>query len=367
MVASNFSTSLEQNLNNPIHLDISLNEETYKAGGKLTGKVNLSVLGSNDLQPANTTIYLTLKGTEFIQTFVLASEMTSDKVVNLKVPITTTLPGRIPPGHYEYPFQCTVPANWQTSLHFINEDQRTSMIRNFGIRYTISAGLKHLDPQSGALLDCLATESLIIAGCTVAELPLDNSTYIVIEPEFFPIRNCCYYKGSMSLGFDVSSTVLARNTFIDIGILGKNMSVVDVQYLKAELVQIVKCTCYGHIYFRRNIIAQTYIGASPAWSPLNISTFLNGDHRYTNPTLSEMEASRVQGHLRVPSDAMESYQGHIIQITHTLVITAVTTGTFFVQSPRSSISVHVQQNAPLESNADTLDYLDYLANTDHQD
>ena len=76
----------------------------------MTGKVNLSVLGSNDLQPANTTIYVTLKCTEFIQMEVNRQEIISDNFANLKIPITTILPGRIPPGHYEYPFQCTVPA-----------------------------------------------------------------------------------------------------------------------------------------------------------------------------------------------------------------------------------------------------------------
>ena len=144
------------------------------------------------------------------------------------------------------------------------------------------------------------------------------------------------------------------------------MSVVDVQYLKVELVQIIKCTAYNQMYTRRTVIAQTYIGASPAWAPLKISRFLNGDHRYTNPTLSEMEAGRVQGHLRVPFDAMESYQGQLFQITHTLVITAVTTGTFFVQSPQSSISVHVVQNAFLKSNSNTLDDVDCLVNTGHR-
>jgi hypothetical protein len=161
--------------------------------------------------------------------------------------------------------------------------------------------------------------------------------------------------------------VIARNTLMDIGILGKNLSVVEVHYLKAELVQIIKCTWYGHIYFKKNIISQTYIGASPAWAPLHVSTFLKGDHRYTYPTISEMEASRVQGHLRVPSDAMESYQGQIYQITHTIVITAMTTGFFFGQSPQSSISVCVEQNAFLESNSSTLDDVDYLGNTDHQE
>ena len=256
---------------------------------------------------------------------------------------------------------------WPLSFHCKNHITPFLTLGNFGTRYTISVCIKHLDPQSGALLDCLATESLIIASHVVVEPTLNKLAYIVLEPEFFPIQNCCSYKGSMLLGFDTSSTVIAPNTIVDIGILGKNMSVVNVKYFKAELVQLTNWTAYDPRHIRRKVIAQTCIGANPVWGPLKISNFLNGDHMYMNPTLSEMEASRVQGHLRVPFDAMESYQGHIIQITHKLVITAVTTGTFFVQSPQSSISVHVVQDAFLESISSTLDDVDYLGNTDHHD
>ena len=339
MLASAFSASSTQNLKKSIHLDISLNEATYKAGGNLTGKVNLSVLGSDEVQLANTTIYLTIKGTEFAKHVVgCMNETTLDSFTNLKIPITTIVSGRIPPGRYEYPFQCTVPDNWPPSIHF----RYNNFI--YGIRYIMSVGIQHSYPQSNTLLDCLTTEGLVIAACAVAEKQLENESKFAIEPEFFPIQSCCSYIGSILLGFDISSTVMAPNTVVNIGILGKNSSVVEVQYLKAQLVQIVT---HGQITVKVNVIVQTNIGASSAWDPLDISTFKNDDHRYSNPTFAEIKSSRVQGQLRVPHDAMESYQGKLIQIKHALVITAVTTGNLFVTSPQSTISVQVQQNAPL--------------------
>ena len=204
----------------------------------------------------------------------------------------------------------------------------------FGIQYTISVCIKYLNPHSNAILDCLATESLIIARQAVAEPLLDNSTLIVVEPEIFPIQGFCSNKGSMLLGFDTSSTVMAPNTVVGIGVLGKNLSVVDVQYLKAQLVQNIRLCAYGPMHIPNRVIAQTKIGASQAWAPLSASSFKSGEYRYSNPKFSEMEASRVQGCLRVPSGTMESFQGQHIQITNAIVITAVTTGTFSVIDPQ---------------------------------
>ena len=355
----------KQTLNNPIHLEISLNEATYKAGGNLTGKVNLSVLGNDEVQLANTTIYLTIKGTEFAKHIHFAFEMISDNIVTLRVCIATIPSGRIPPGYYEYPFQCIVPVNWPTSFHFRKQN---ILISDFGIRYTISVCIQHIDPQNRASLKCFATESLMITALAVTEFPLDNTPSYVVEPEFFPIQSFCFFKGSMLLGFDTSSTSIVPNTVVQIGILGKNLSVVDVQYFKVELVESMNWGWGGGLAcLCKKIIANTNIGASPAWDCLGKVAISKGHHRYTNPTLSELEASRVQGCLRVPYDTMESYQGQIIQITHTILITAVLTASFIKVPPCLSISVQVKKCALSETNTNTLNDIDFLANTSHND
>ena len=294
-------------------------------------------------------------------------EKVSDHLLNLKIPITTIHSGKIPPGYYEFPFKCTLPAKWPLSFHIKNTITTLSTYGNFGIRYTISVCIKYRSPQSSTIIDCLATESLIIAGRAVAEPPNESSTYTVIEPEFVPVQVCCYKKGSMLLGFDTSNTLMAPNAVVDIGILGKNSSVVNVQYLLAQLVQTIRWTAYVPTHINRTVIAQTIIGASPAWDPLGKSTFERDDYKHSLPTFSEIEASRVQGCLRVPCDALESYQGQIIQITYALLITAVTSGNIFVTSPQSAVSVQVEQNASFDSNIDTHDDVEQSTKIDNHD
>jgi hypothetical protein len=134
---------------------------------------------------------------------------------------------------------------------------------------------------------------------------------------------------------------------VGIGITGKNLSVFNIAYLKAELIETISWTAFGPMCTTRRILKHTNLFAGPAWAPLNTNTFGCGGHSHTYLSTSVLEESRVHGILRVPCNTCESFQGQLIQITHTLVITTVVVGIagrHLTNSPQTSIPVQVMVN-----------------------
>ena len=327
-----------------IQLDICLDQTVCEAGSDLTGKVTLSVSGNDEIQLANA-IRLAIRGRECARTSETTLVKHFDNILNMKILMPTFPTGRISPGYYEYPFQCTLPANVPVSFNANFRGCNKSSCANI---YLVSGFFKYFEPQSNALLDCLATnQGVTIVTCTQLQPRIDRSNVVVVEPEVFPVRNWFSSQGSILLGFDTSSTVMVPDSFVGFGISGKNFSVFNIAYLKAELVETISWTAFGPMCTTSRVLAHTNLFAGPAWAPLHISTFGNSRHSHTYPSISALEGSRVHGMLRVPSDTHESFQGQLIQITHTLVITTVVVGIagqHLANSPQTSIPVQVMQN-----------------------
>jgi len=340
--------------NKPFKVGIRLDQSEYESGSELSGRVYLSVSGSDD-RVANG-IHLTLMGEEYAEIFRQDDQNHSSSrqnsrsvdrsarhLVHLEVPLTTFPSDRIPPGQYEYPFQWILPAKLPSSMQCRNGESFCE------IRYTVTAFLTQCDVRSGSSPDFSATQSLSIMDRGSG--PLDKPTSIIMEPEIVPIKNCCCYsQGSMSLGFDASTTVAAPNSIVDIGITGNNMSIVQVEHLKAEWTETVTWTAHNRTETVRRILSGTKIVAGPAWNPMD-PNILKRDRSYWNRPSYQTVAetiSRVQGQLTLARDARDTYRGSLIEVRHSLVVTAVTPGACCITSPESSILVRVERKEPLQ-------------------
>jgi len=338
--------------NKPIMVGIQLDRFTYKSGSELTGRVFLSVSDSAEGIPISSTgVTLAIVGEEYNGIVVRGQNPQTKAPVNevdevhpflrIEVPLTAFQSKCIPStGQYEYPFQWTIPALLPSSMacQYINV--------HCGIRYKITAFLNQ--PAARHISEYTATQFFKISA--EGQHKAATTGIVVVEPEYIPVHVCCFNKGSMMLGFDISSTNVSPNSTLEVGIVGTNASFVDVHYLKAELFEAVECPFpydNGHNkYTMRRLLAERKFGPNEHWAPIINTPRLS----YMDQVqVTEETVGRVHGVLRLPSDARDTYQGSFIVVSHSLVVTAVTSGACFVTSPSTFIPVRMgRQEASID-------------------
>jgi hypothetical protein len=338
--------------NKPIMVGIQLDRFTYKFGSELTGRVFLSVSDSAEGIPISSTgVTLAIVGEEYHGIVMLGHNPQTKAPVNevdevhqflrIEVPLTAFQSKCIPStGQYEYPFQWTIPAHLPSSMacQYFNV--------HCGIRYKITAFLNQ--PAARHISEYTATQLFKISA--EGQHKAATTGIVVVEPEYIPVHVCCFNKGSMMLGFDISSTKVSPNSTLEVGIVGTNASFVDVHYLKAELFEAVECPFpydNGHNkYTMRRLLAERKFGPNEHWAPIINTPRLS----YMDQVqVTEETVGRVHGVLRLPSDARDTYQGSFIVVSHFLVVTAVTSGACFVTSPSTFIPVRMgRQEASID-------------------
>lgn len=338
--------------NKPIMVGIQLDRFTYKSGSELTGRVFLSVSdGAEGIPISSTGVTLAIVGEEYNGIVVRGQNPQTKAPVNevdevhqflrIEVPLTAFQSKCIPStGQYEYPFQWTIPAHLPSSMacQYFNV--------HCGIRYKITAFLNQ--PAARHISEYTATQLFKISA--EGQHKAATTGIVVVEPEYIPVHVCCFNKGSMMLGFDISSTNVSPNSTLEVGIVGTNASFVDVHYLKAELFEAVECPFpydNGHNkYTMRRLLAERKFGPNEHWAPIINTPRLS----YMDQVqVTEETVGRVHGVLRLPSDARDTYQGSFIVVSHSLVVTAVTSGACFVTSPSTFIPVRMgRQEASID-------------------
>lgn len=338
--------------NKPIKVGIQLDRFTYKSGSELTGRVFLSVSdGAEGIPISSTGVTLAIVGEEYYGIVVRGQNPQTKAPVNevdevhqflrIEVPLTAFQSKCIPStGQYEYPFQWTIPAHLPSSMacQYFNV--------HCGIRYKITAFLNQ--PAARHISEYTATQLFKISA--EGQHKAATTGIVVVEPEYIPVHVCCFNKGSMMLGFDISSTNVSPNSTLEVGIVGTNASFVDVHYLKAELFEAVECPFphdNGHNkYTMRRLLAERKFGPNEHWAPIINTPRLS----YMDQVqVTEETVGRVHGVLRLPTDARDTYQGSFIVVSHSLVVTAVTSGACFVTSPSTFIPVRMgRQEASID-------------------
>ena len=285
---------------------------------------------------------------------------------------------------YEYPFQMRLPSDMPSTMYCKHAPDSSSFAE---IKYTITAylamrdsivstygtaGLDEKLPKSELSL-CILSNPSASTDCATLNHPLS------MDLERFPINTCCFWnKGIIDLGWHVNTDTCCPNETITVQVVGENRSLVAVDTLRVQWVETI--TWSTERQRRRNrrgnggphrevkrVVAEERISTKgiSCWQatsqPGRATPLALGDnniHSYRSlaPTVTSSCDGSSYGHchhndpqnspqavsarLKLASGTRDSYSGHLIQVRHTLVVTACTGG-WFNTSPESACNVRV--------------------------
>ena len=333
--------------NAPVKIGIRLDNNVVEAGNVLKGRVFLSVQ-NRDQQARG--VHLVLKGDE--KSLIRRNEThreqdhryshsTSSSILHMDVPLTTFPTGLVPSGQFEYPFEWPLPDKLPSSMNCQLGDSRCS------IEYHLTAYLDNSGSLS-ILPDYSSTVTVTVLGSSRGEFVGTQ-----IDLENYAIKSCCADRGTMTMGWDADTTVAAPGGTINVGIMGKNDSIVELRYLQAKLVETVTWSADGHSETIVGEIASSeiYVTDNTLWTPRLSLPSRRDRRRHHYETMdghfgAEILDNRYMAHLHLSPNARDSYVGNLIRVRHCLVVTAVTPGACCVTSPESSVLVTVQRRMP---------------------
>ncbi|KAI2501473.1 hypothetical protein MHU86_12988 [Fragilaria crotonensis] len=176
---------------------------------------------------------------------------------------------------------------------------------------------------------------------------------VQVDLEEYRIKSCCADRGTIAMGWDADTTVAAPKGVINVGIIGKNDSIVDTQFLSVRLMETVTWSVHGHTEKRERKIASSeiYVTENALWKPLvqlppRRERFRNHYDAMGGDIGADVFENRCVARLELAQDARDSYLGNLVSVRHSLIVTAVTPGGCCVTSPESSVLVTVQRRMP---------------------
>jgi hypothetical protein len=333
--------------NAPVKIGIRLEKNVVEAGNVLKGRVYLSVQ-SRDQQARG--VHLVLKGDEksLIRRNETArdrdhrySHSTSSSILHMDVPLTSFPTGLVPSGQYEFPFEWPLPENLPSTMNCQLGDSRCS------IEYHLTAYLDNSGSLS-ILPDYSSQVTVTVVGSSRGEFVGTQ-----MDLENYAIKSCCAHRGTMTMGWDADTIVAAPGGTINVGIVGKNDSIVELKYLQAKLVETVTWSADGHneTIVGEIALSEIYVTDNTLWTPLLSLPSRRERRHHHYETMdghfgAEILDNRYVAQLQLSQNARDSYLGNLIRVRHSLVVTAVTPGACCVTSPESSVLVTVQRRMP---------------------
>ncbi len=350
--------------NKPISIGLKTERTNYEAGSIVKGTVYVKVSPSSNDRV--TGIHLVLDGEERV--FVsLAEVLESDReepgnvqnsvheesqqnaskrrkkgdrmvkshvrLVSVNVPIAQ-FPKALPRGEYEYPFEWELPRHLPPSM-FIASQGPSAGVVHYQLTSYYSTG-KAPANANGALYLPHQSATQKIQILATASPSKDIKT--IQEHDEFPVSSCyCFPKGKVNLGFHVDRNVVSPGSRLQVELTGENFSEIPVSQLEVTLLEHVKLTAENRSLQRTYTLARETISttALPSWQGRS-----SHNHSY-NEALLASGASNDPLPLRlwVPSSARVSYSGKLIEVTHTLVVRAVTL--WYASCPTLECSIKV--------------------------
>jgi hypothetical protein len=338
--------------NTPVKIGIRLDQDVVEAGNVLKGRVYLSVQSREQHAKG---IHLVLKGEESVLIVRrngnehghhsggdhVHNHTASSSILHMDVPLTSFPTGVVPPGQYEYPFEWPLPDNIPSTMHCGKGESSCT------IEYQLTAYLYN----SGSLSFLPDYSSTVTV--TVAALSTEQVTPVQMDLEEFNIKSCCADRGTVTMGWDADTIVAAPRGTINVGIMGKNDSSIEMKYLRSKLLETVTWSAHGHSEKLQREIASTKICATELalWKPLLYLPSRSERRRRQYDQVashlhSEVFANRIVTQLHVYHGARDSYLGITIGVRHSLIVTAETPGACCITSPESSVLVTVQRRMP---------------------
>ena len=312
--------------NKQVKLGLRLDDKIFTAGSLVTGRVYLSVTQEEQADG----LHLLLQGEELSTIAHDEQDLhthsghrdhssthreidrASCSLVHMDVILTIFPSSLISPGQYEFPFEWEIPSNLPGTMYCAKGDSHCE------IRYRMTAYLQ----RSGSLFGQpkhAATQVM----CVVAQpTPITHPTGIFMDPEVIPIKSCCFDSGQVALGWDVDRTVASPDSVMKISIYGANESNVEIDCLKARLIETISWSAHGRTKEEKKTLTESKISTVnlPQWH-----SFMRDGHHHCQPVgIADYRRSVVETQLLLPNQARDTYQGSLVQVRHSLVITAVT-------------------------------------------
>jgi len=336
--------------NKQVKLGLRLDDKTFQAGSLVTGRVYLNV--TQEVQADG--LHLLLVGEEYSQichdehdhhhsssghrdytTTHREIDRASASLVHMDVALTNFSSGKIAKGQYEYPFEWELPSNLPGSMYCAKADSHCE------IRYRMTSYLH----RAGSFRE--PDHSTTQAVCVVAQAnPLHGPTGIVMDPEVVRIKSCCFDSGQVTLGWDVDKTVASPDSVMTIGINGANESNVEIECLRARLIETTTWSAHGRTEEETKTLTEAKISTAnlPQWK----SNHRHGHaHSYQHVGMDGTRESVVETPLLLPNEARDTYSGSIIQVRHSLVVTAVTPPCHTTVESGALIRVQRQSREPI--------------------
>lgn len=296
-------------------LFIQLTDAAVQAGEHVRGHVFLDV--SKEIQGSEMT--LSLHGEE--QTEVVYSTNTNGKnhrttardshtIVRINIPVDHNSlfqnGKRISRGQYRLPFDVELPGSLPSSMmHHSGGD-------SCAIVYKMKAILK----GSGVLWNYSCEQPVHVKA---QPKPVERTPFIS-QPDTQAVNLlCCFNRGTVSLGAKLDCTHLERGTTTGVSVACHNNSTVTIQTVQARLIERVKWTAGSH----------------SSSSNVNLDLFvfnknMKGTERQIAAGKSRVDLNQIYqkivngtnaGSLTLPPRALNSYNGSLIRVEHSVVVT----------------------------------------------
>lgn len=333
--------------NTPVKIGIRL-ESTVEAGAVMKGRVYLSIKRVGERAHS---LNLLLEGEEEAEIVTIEKnenrlrkkliDRASSVLYKSEVPLKIFSSGKISRGQYEYPFE------WP-----LLDDLPSYMACQDGesfcqIKYKLTA---YLDNQgdTGITSDRSSTIPLTVNAASILE-PQDP---VQVDCAEYPMKSCFTNQGSIKLGFDVDTAIAAPRGNINVGVIGKNDSVVNLKNLTARVVETVTWSVAGRNRTSTRTLCTAIISPleHSLWNPLyklpSRSRRARNQQRNNEESEAELYDNRLVVQLLLPADARDTYQGNVIGVRHAVVVEAITPRSCCATSPESSMKINIQRIMP---------------------
>lgn len=193
------------------------------------------------------------------------------------------------------------------------------------------------------------------------------SSEVLLPERTLPVRFCCCFPmGHVKMQVHVTQTILARGSTVTITIDGRNASKFGVELIHAKLQEKVLWRANGRTEERSQVLCSgetsDELQDNDAWfarpeehaaeyaslttQPETTSYSGNNNYNYNDTSRTATSGhntsnNSIQITLQVPHRARMTYFGTILEVSHSIIVTAQTPGCCFVTSPKITHEVEI--------------------------
>jgi len=286
-----------------IKVSLKLDSMTYQPGDYIRGTVALFVpkfaVGCNSFSG----IHLSLEGQETIHS--PAMHVLGEHPLRTDCTEIVHLPSFLTGGQHDYPFRWRLPESLPYSMNCLSEGSSCR------VQYCLTAYLSGTEDSTVTAIN--ARKPIYITARNEI-----NYTGIgdIIEPKRSKVKSWFRKRGSLELKIDTEPIQELTNSTITVGITGRNLSSVPVKELLVQCEETVIWRTKGREWKTQEILGESIVQVHnvPSWQ-----------NKKGNINYNTVTADRITTPLEL-KNARVSYEGQLIQVQHSLKVTAKTKG-----------------------------------------